>query len=234
MKLLLIQHDKKFLDQMIPKLIPLGIELYTAETREQVEQWIKKRDNNSLFFNITPENTHWVDFIAELKNNIHNENLKIAVYLPHNNHKCLRKLYQYGITAFIYHSSIPDHLITQMLSIIRYLEQEGERRGHVRINIPEEENITINFKYKNKQIKGTVYALSPVALSFDAENSDILNETGKKEIIKNIELKIEDQSMNIDAIVVRSEETVALMYVNIQEEFLNKLCTYIFKKLNNK
>ncbi len=234
MKLLFVQHDKKFLDSMIPKLIPLGVELYTADSEKEVQEWILKKENNSIFFNITAETIYWVDFIANLKQDSKYDYLKIAVYLPHDNHRCLRKLYQYGITAFIYHSSIPDHLTTQMLSIIRYLEQEGERRGHVRIETSKKDNVNIEFDYKGTKIKTKVFAISPVALSFSPPNQDLFKITEKKEIIKDIELQIGDDKVSIEAIIARSNHMVALMFVNLKEQFLNILCNFIFKKLNHK
>mgnify|MGYP001554457136 CR=1 FL=1 len=233
MKLLFVQHDKKFIDFMIPKLIPLGVELYKAETKQEVYDWLKNRDNNSLFFNITQETIHWLDFISELKDSDKDEKLKIAVYLPKDNHKCLRKLYKYGITALIYRSSIQDHVTTQMLSIIRYLEHEGERRGHVRVEVEDNEDFRIEFNFKGTFINVPVFAISTVALSFKPTDNTLFEITEKKEIITGIKLIIHDKTIEFEAIIARSNHMVALMFVNLKQDFLNVVCNFIFDKLNH-
>ena len=234
MKLLLVRHTPKFIESLIPRMIPLGIELYTAETREEIEEWLASEENNSVFFNINSGDDVWIDYIKELKDRDTEKNIKIAVYLPKNNYEFLRKLYKTGITTFIYQSDIPDHIITQMLSIVHYLEQEGERRGHIRIPLSSDDGVTIRFKYRQKEYNCNVILLSPVALSFTPTYEEFFVEIEKKEIITDIELNIRGEKATTDAIVARTDTTVALMFVNIKDQFLNCLCSFIFSKLNEK
>jgi hypothetical protein len=215
-------------------MIPLGVELYAADTIEETETWLTGKGNNSLFFNINEKDNEFVDYIQRIRQKDLANRIKIAVYLPQDNHNCLRKLYKTGITAFIYKSSIPDHIMTQMISIVNYLEQEGERRGHIRIPLTEVDNIQINFTFRGKEFNGLVTMISPVALSFKPPYMDLLTDTAKKEIISNISLNINSEIVYADALIARIDETVALMFVNIKEDFLHSLCNFIFKKLNNR
>lgn len=234
MKLLLVRHTKKFIENMVPRMIPLGIELYTANSIDEIEKWLIEEDNNSLFFNIESGDDEWIDYIQQLKERLTEKKIKIAVYLPKNNYEFLRKLYKADITSFVYQSEIPDHIVTQMLSIIRYLEQEGERRGHVRLPLIEKDNSTVKFIYKEKEYLCPVTMISPVALSFTPSDETCFVEIEKKEILNNIEVNINGTIEHVDAIVARTDETIALMFINIQDRFINTLCSFIFSKLNEK
>jgi ribosome-associated translation inhibitor RaiA len=234
MKLLIVSQSESFISETALKLIPSGIEVNKAKTTDEIKNWLKNPSHNLILFQIDDCNNCFVDYIVMLKENSSFQNLKIAVCLPRTSHQCLKKLLGAGISAFIYNTDIKEYFETQLASLINYFESDGERRAHVRIELLKSENAKVSFNHKNTQIDAPVIKISTVALSIEASDNMAFEISEKKEMIENITINLDGESSFFNAIPIRSDNKIVLMYANVKDDFLRVVCGYIYKKLNSK
>ena len=175
-----------------------------------------------------------ISLISKIKNSEDISNTMIFVHSNKVEKDYFQKMLFLGASGFFLKPFVKSQFIQQLCFLLDYRQVPDERRSHLRIQPPLEDNVRVMFRHPESQKMklGIVINVSLVALEFQMFGSSKFLPMKKDSLITNFQLIINQSRLECQAHVLRVDQDKFVIKINeLAELDRSILCQYIFQKL---
>ena len=226
-------------DQLISSLLKNEYEVYFLKDHRKAAGIFKRFNNSICFINIDDglKEKEWEDYIKNLRSDPEIVGLQLGI-LSYNNDPDLMQKYLMDIgveCGFVQLKLGVKQSKEIILKVLEANEAKG-RRKYIRVNCENDDQITMNFDYKEKSYNGQIIDISSVGLACQFYDTIPID---NKSALSKIQLNLKGSLVQTDGIVLgrRSDnENILILLFNprLKENELSKVQNFLHKALQKK
>jgi len=149
--------------------------------------------------------------------------------------KFIRDLQKYNL-IYYFIKPIQEEIFQEKIEkLISKFKNHLPQRKHIRVTLPEDEIIRVNFKLRkiSKRISGKVLDLSLGGLGIELYNFENEEEVKEGNLIEHVIFEVDNKEVDVDAKIVKQKENfIAISFTHFYKNSYDILYKYIMKQLS--
>jgi len=225
-------------NQIITELIQNEYEAYIAKDHSRLSYALKNYSDSVIYINIDEKmpSQEWEKWIGGILTVC--PNLKIGIFSNNNEDEFREKFVQQNhvTCGYIFQKVDMTKAVSVVLDKMNELNIKG-RRKYLRASTEREANATINIPYGGEFLHGMIKDISTVGFSCVFDQAPTL---AKNSLIKGIQLKLQTNLLNVEAVVYGSRDEneqkifVMLFTQRVDSDVRSRIKKYIQGNIQNK